>query len=62
MTLICHTEARKVCTEADKSPAIDKGDGREHVSTMQYCAQIHQPVVSFQVSVLLVEHEDALQS
>ena len=48
--------------EADKSPAIDKGDSREHVSTMQYCAQIHQPVLCFQISVLLVEHEGALQS
>ena len=28
---------------------------------MQNCAQIDQPVVSFRVGVLRVEHEDALQ-
>ena len=57
-----HRSKKNVGMEADKSPAIDKGDSREHVSTMQCCAQIHQPVVSFQVSVLNVEHEYALQS
>ena len=58
-----HTEAAKVCTEADKSPAIGKADNRGActlLSTMQHCAQIDQPILSFQTSVLLVEHGDAL--
>ena len=37
-----HTEAAKVCTEADTSPAIDKADNREHVLCSALCNIVHK--------------------
>ena len=49
-------------TESGQCPAIDKADSKGHVllGTVQSCAQIDQPILSFQTSVLLFEHGDAL--
>ena len=57
-------QATNVCAEADKSPAIVRADTKEHVACQHYadlCTN-RSAEVSFQTSMLLLEHKDALQS